>query len=149
MKKFTKQFNNFEEGIKELAKVSFSAEQALKWQNYELPLTEAEAVKNLALNVAFDRPTANGVDWSNTEIEITAFGVSYKTTGGLRFGWGTVLGANDFDSFEGKYMFYVAHPFADDDSAAPAESTLRKSAEESGWKEVDADVFALASYAKF
>lgn len=149
MKKFAKQFNNFEEGIKELSKVSFSAEQSLKWQTYELPLTEEEAVKNLALNVAFDRPTGNGVDWSNTEIEITAFGVSYKTTGGLRFGWGTVLGANDFDSFEGEYMFYVAHPQADENSAAPANSTLRKSCKEKGWKELDADMFALASYAKF
>jgi len=147
--KFIKKFDSFEAGIKELARVSFSAEQALKWQNHELPLSEEEAVKNLAMNVAFDRPTGNGYGWSNTEIDITAFGVSYKTTGGLSFGWATVLGANSSDSFEGEFVFFVAHPQADEESAAPAESTLRNSCIKNGWEERSNDIFALASYVKF
>ena len=84
--KFAKKFSNFEEGIKELSKVSFSAEQALTWQTGRLPSTEEETVKNLALNVAFDRPTANGVDWDCCKIKVSAFGTEYKTAEDLRSG---------------------------------------------------------------
>lgn len=132
---FTKDFNSFTDGIQELAEVSFSAKQALEWQTGFLPETEREAVSSLALNAAFDRPTGNGVGWGEVAIEISAFGVEYRTRSGLRFGWKTLLGASDFDSFEGEYTFYIAHPDATEESAAPLGSTLRQSAEKHGWRE--------------
>lgn len=132
---FTKDFNSFTDGIKELAEVSFSAKQALEWQTGFLPETEREAVSALALNAAFDRPTGNGVGWGEVDIEISAFGVEYRTRSGLRFGWKTLLGATDFDSFEGEYTFYIAHPDANENEAAPPCSTLRQSAKKHGWLE--------------
>lgn len=143
MKLFMKEFNNFKEGIIELAQVSFSAEQALKWQTNSLPLTEEDAVKTLALNVALDRPTGNGVDWGECKIEITAYGVEYRTRGGITFGWQTILGANDFDTFDGEFVFFVVHPNANENSAAPVDSTLRESAEKYGWKESSDFTLAL------
>ena len=135
MKKFIKTFFNFEEGIKELAKVSFSAEQALKWANDgQIPLSETDAVRSLAVNVLMDRPTGNGVGWDECSIDITAFGVSYCTRGGLQFGW-EILSDEDGYYDTGHYLFWIAHPLADEDSAAPAESTLRQSATEHGWLE--------------
>src|SRR5690606_6061379 len=128
MKLFMKEFDSFEKGIKELTELSFSVSQSLAIEELGIP-DEAEAVTRLALNVAFDRPTANGVDWSRASVDITAFGVDYVTTGGLMFGWQTVLGANAFDTFEDEYVFYIAHPEANDESAAPENSTLRESAE--------------------
>src|SRR5690625_3845704 len=106
MKLFMKEFENFEKGIKELTELSYSVAQSLEIEELGIP-DEAEAVTRLAWNVAFDRPTANGVDWSCASIDITAFGVDYVTTGGLMFGWQTVLGANAFDAFEGEFVFYI------------------------------------------
>ena len=143
--KFAKKFSNFEEGIKELSKVSFSAEQALTWQTGRLPSTEEETVKNLALNVAFDRPTANGVDWDCCKIKVSAFGTEYKTGGGLTFGWEVVLGASQMDTFKGEYIFFVQHP----NGKAPEDSTLRQSATEHGWEEKSDMMIGLAGATKF
>ena len=143
--KFAKKFNTFDEGIKELAQVSFSAEQALTWQTGRLPSTEEEAVKNLAVNVALDRPTANGVDWDACAIKISAFGTEYKTGGGLTFGWEVVLGASQMDTFGGEYIFFVEHP----NGKAPEDSTLRQSATEHGWEEKSDMMVGLEGATKF
>ena len=148
MKLFMKEFDSFEKGIKELTELSFSVSQSLAIEELGIP-DEAEAVTRLALNVAFDRPTANGVDWSRASVDITAFGVDYVTTGGLMFGWQTVLGANAFDTFEDEYVFYIAHPEANDESAAPENSTLRESAEKFGWEETSSFMFNLSGASKF
>lgn len=146
---FMKEFNSFKDGVTELSKLSFSADQSLKWQTGKIPVTEEDAVKSLALNVAFDRPTGNGVDWSQCEIDITAYGVRYSTCSGLKFGWETVLGANAFDTFDGEFVFFIAHPEANEEQAAPKESTLKKSAESFGWEEKNEDIFHLAGATKF
>lgn len=130
-----KVFSSFTEGLKELAEVSFSAKQALEWQTHRLPKTEKEAVSSLALNAALDRPTGNGVDWGKVEIRIDAFGIEYKTRSGLKFGWKALTGATASDSFEGEYVFFIAHPYANEEMAAPIESTLRQSCEQHGWEE--------------
>ena len=146
---FMKEFNSFKDGVTELSKLSFSADQSLKWQTGKIPVTEEGAVKSLALNVALDRPTGNGVDWSQCKIDITAYGVSYQTSGGLTFGWETVLGATAFDEFGGKFIFFIAHPNADDTQAAPDDSTLRKSASSFGWIERSMNIVHLAGAEKF
>ena len=143
--KFAKKFNSFKEGIKELAKVSFSAEQALCWQTGKLPSTEEEAVKNLAVNVAFDRTTGNGVGWDACKIKISAYGTEYTTGGGLTFGWEVVLGASQMDTFDGEYVFFVEHP----NGKAPEDSTLRKSATEHGWAEKSDVMIGLEGATKF
>lgn len=134
--RLTKEFNSFREGLQELMQVSFSAEQALKMQGPN-PLKaenpELQAVANLAINAANDRPTGNGVDWNRCEIIIDAFGVDYKTTGGLRFGWKVYQ--HDFQPAlesdgHNRYTFWVSHPsgkFAED-------STLLQAGKDAGWK---------------
>lgn len=141
MKRFEKRFSSFEEGIKELCQVSFSAEDALSHSIRRIPKTEEEAATALAINVLHDRPTGNGANWSDCNIEITASGVDYVTTGGVGFGWYCA-----FDAVEGlgfcwdrrSYVFYVTHPTVvrGERDTAPEDSTLRKSAEAKGWKEV-------------
>jgi len=140
---FVKKFDSFIEGLTELCRVSFSVQDALYFYHRRLPQTEEEAVTALALNAAFDRPTGNGVGWGEVEIKVDAFGVDYKTRSGLRFGWKALTGATDFDDFEGEYVFYIAHPKATEEMAAPADSTLRQSAEKYGWKEKSSFVLVL------
>lgn len=136
--KLKKEFNSFKEGLHGLMQVSYSAEQALKMQGPD-PLKaenpEMQAVANLAQNAADDRPTGNGVDWGRASIDIDAWGVDYKTTGGLRFGWKVYQ--HDFQRIreidgEGgnEWTFFIQHPsgkFADD-------STLLQSGKEAGWE---------------
>jgi len=136
--KLAKNFNSFKEGLQELMQVSFSAEQALKMQGPD-PLKaenpEMQAVANLAQNAADDRPTGNGVDWGKCKIIIDAFGVDYKTTGGLRFGWS--VSSRDFqrireiDGDGGNcWTFYIQHP-----SGKFAEgSTLLQAGKDAGWE---------------
>lgn len=138
-KKFVKIFERFEDGIKELAELSFSAKDALT-MNGPFPKDEKQAVQNLALNVALDRPTGNGANWTECKIDITAEGIHYQTTGGLKFGWCTVF--EDDGMFAGAYNFYVIHRDGTDTSAAPENSTLRKSAERHGWKETSEYLYA-------
>lgn len=149
MKRFMKVFPSFEKGIRELADLSYSACQALEWETGKLPLTEKDAAKSLMMNVLNDRPTGNGYGWGECAIEISAYGVSYWTRSGLNFGWETVLGASQSDCFEGEYVFFIAHPDADESSAAPEDSTLREACEEFGWQEKDELTFHLAGAMKF
>lgn len=149
MKYFIKRFADFMDGLKGLADVSFSAKQSLSHFYGRFPKSEEEAISALALNAAFDRPTANGYGWGKVQIEVDAYGVRYTTTGGLIFGWYADLGASPFDTHEGDHVFFVAHPKADDESAAPADSTLRRSAEAHGWKEVSEMLLSIESYGKF
>lgn len=131
-----KDFNSFEEGIKELAQVSQSVEQALTHYRYDfppygkLPLTESEATMALAYNTVNDRPTGNFVDWGECEIEISPYEVFYRTRGGLVFGWETIQEGDQYGSFKNRYTFYIAHPSGD----FYAGSSLKKSVLEHGWE---------------
>lgn len=144
-RRFEKSFpaSDFEAGVRELAEVSFSAGQALEIRTRldgsiveESVPSEAEAVRRLATNVAGDRPTGNGVGWDSCAVRISAYGVDYTTRSGLRFGWYLDFFSGGFSSWRyGRRVFYVAHPRANWRRAAPAESTLRASAEGRGWVE--------------
>lgn len=131
-----KDFDSFEEGIKELAQVSQSVEQALTYYRYdfppygELPLTESEATMALAYNAVNDRPAGNFHGWGECEIEITPFEVFYKTRGGLVFGWEAIQEGDEYGSFKNRYTFYIAHP----SGVFYEESTLKKSVLEHGWE---------------
>lgn len=138
-KKFVKLFETFEEGIKELAELSFSANDALTMYG-PFPKDEKQAVQNLAWNVAFDRQTGNQDGWNQCKIIIEADGIHYQTSSGLKFGWCTVFESDGM--FDGAYNFYIIHKDGTDTSAAPAESTLRKSAEKFGWKETSEYLYA-------
>lgn len=150
--KFKKEFNTFRDGILELQQVSDSASQALNFYResgyHNIPIdnikikkieTEADAIASLAINVARDRPTGNGVDWGRAEISIESDKVRYQTTGGLQFGWS--LGFDDyqesreFDENEtsfNKWSFWIQHP---DGNQIRRNSTLRQSASRAGWSE--------------
>jgi len=139
---FTKIFDSFEEGIEELAKVSFSAEDALKdgtWRLFKksLPETEEEAAAALASNATWDRPTGNGVGWGEVQFSPHAKLTWYITRGGVLFGWHPEFEDDYWDWGIGKYRFFVSHPAVTRREAtrAPKNSTLRKSAEEHGWAE--------------
>lgn len=131
-----KSFPSFEEGIQELAKVSFSAEQALTADRESLPITEEEAIGQLAANVACYRPTGNGVGWNRSKIEISAFEVTYMTSGGLEFGWRPdfILLKSGLSCFDGGYTFSIRHPKERELGEIPEDSTLLKSAREYGWE---------------
>lgn len=141
-KVFAKEFKNFEEGIKDLAELSYSAEQALTaLRKSELPLEEDQATANLSANVIFDRPTGDGDNWNEACIDVSSFGVTYRTTGGLIFGWSVVFErfGDDFNysySFHDGYVFFIRHPKAPKEVAAPRKSSLRESAEKLEWKEI-------------
>lgn len=144
---FTKIFDSFGEGIEELAKVSFSAEDSLKdgtrrLFKKSLPETEGEAVAALASNAMWDRPTGNGVGWGEVRFSPHAEITWYITRGGVLFGWHPEF-EDDYWSWEGgKYRFFVSHPSVTRREAtrAPKNSTLRKSAEEHGWAEEEIDL---------
>lgn len=128
--KLEKRFSIFREGLEELMEVSFSACSALttgsdpRMADYP----EMAAVAALATNVAFDRPTGNGVGWGQCKIKITAFGVDYTTTGGLKFGW-EIYPATPPDSDH--WTFYIVHP----DGVFHPNSSLLVSARRRGWSE--------------
>jgi len=129
--KLEKRFSNFRGGLEELMALSFSAEQALTMGDTDPRRAddpEEAAIIALALNAAFDRPTGNGVGWGQCKISITAFGVDYTTTGGLRFGWDIYPATPPDDDF---WTFHIIHP----DGVFHPGSTLLASATEKGWKE--------------
>lgn len=76
-------FSTFSDGIVALKKASYSIRQSIG----DLNNIERDVVAVLANNAADDRPTGNGVDWGRCRIEITPYGVTYQTVGGLKFGW--------------------------------------------------------------
>lgn len=136
---FEKNFDSFKKGLKEL--MSFeSAQQALTMDRrnpLDDPDSESSAVAGLAINVANDRPTGNGVDWGRCSISINADRVIYQTTGGLSFGWS--VDHRDYQSYReydetggNKWRFFISHPLGEN---IPESSTLRKKATELGWQE--------------
>lgn len=147
--KFAKQFNSFEEGLKEITELSFSVHDSLTWAKGRLPKDECEATQFLAYNAIADRTTANGVDWGRCHLEVNSFGVSYRTTSGLVFGWETALGASQRDTFEGEFVFFIAHPMANEKQATPAGSSLRRACEEYGWEETSQFALSLQGATKF
>ena len=139
---FTKQFLRFINGLRELCEVSFDAKDALMQLCFgesrdprEAENPERQAVENLAANVAFARPTDNGVDWGRCSITISASSVFYQTGGGLWFGWEVdsrdYQSSREFGEGGNRWTFFVAHPLGQ----APQESSLRQSATAHGWKE--------------
>ncbi len=140
---FQKEFPKFVDGLRELCVVSYSAGQALTQVGFAGPRDprdaddpERQSIENLAVNVAFDRPTGNGVDWGRCSISITAKEVRYTTRGGLAFGW--KVDHRDYGSYrertpEGgnRWTFFIVHPLG----SAPETSTLRASALAYGWME--------------
>lgn len=140
---FTKEFPRFIDGLRELCEVSYSAEQALTHVTFaesrdprEADDPERQAVENLAINVAFDRQTGNGVDWGRCSISITAKEVRYTTRSGLAFRWSVDpcdYGSHREWTSEGGnlWTFFVIHPAGN----APEASTLRASALAHGWAE--------------
>lgn len=147
--KFSKRFNSFEEGLKEIASMSYSVSDSLRWANGRLPKFEDQAVESLATNAINDRQTGNGVGWGKCHLEVNSFGIKYRTSSGLVFGWQTVLGASQFDTFEGQFIFFIAHPEANEKQAAPADSSLRRACEEFGWKETSQFALNLQGATKF
>lgn len=142
--KAVKQFSQFRHGLAELMKLSFSVEQALTADGKdprESDNPEAVAVATLATNVAFDRPTGNGVGWDECEISIRAGEIDYVTTGGLRFGW--AVHSSDYQNCRERekdvlsipakgtncWTFYIQHPLG----GFPKGSTLFKSCQLHGW----------------
>ncbi|WP_222864758.1 hypothetical protein, partial [Serratia marcescens] len=53
---------------------------------FEEIFTEPFVVKGLSCNLIYNRLTSNDADWGTCGMDISAFGVDYITTGGLRFG---------------------------------------------------------------
>lgn len=125
---FTKRFQDLNSGFKEMKRVSFSVTDAVADSS-----DVESAIRVLACNTLF--PTSgNGVGWELPLLEATPRGVQYTTTGGLSFGWraafwGPIGSANT--EFAG-WDFFVKHP----NGVAPKDSTLRASALEHGWVEV-------------
>ena len=147
--KFAKMFDSFEKGLKEITELSYSVNDSLRFSLGRLPKDECEAVECLATNAINDRPTANGVDWGRCYLEVDSYGATYRTSSGLVFGWQTVLGASQFDRFEDEYVFFIAHPEANEEQAAPAKSTLRRACEEFGWEETSDFALSLQGASKF
>lgn len=125
---FTKWFGNLEEGFKELKQISFSVVDATGDAD-----AVADALATLALNTLGMR-TSNGVGWDLPSLEATTYAVTYTTTSGLSFGWRAkfngLIGAANTDHVG--WDFWIKHPAG----AAPAGSTLAKSALAAGWQEV-------------
>lgn len=125
---FTKYFESLEEGFKALKSVSFSVVDATGDAD-----TVADALANLAVNTIHAR-TGNGVGWELPALDASAYAVTYTTTSGLSFGWRAkfngLIGAANTDHVG--WDFWIKHPAG----AAPAGSTLAKSALAAGWQEV-------------
>lgn len=134
---FVKTFDSFEEGLAALRQLSFSASDALGNAS-----DEESAVSRLATNVAFDRPTGNGVGWSQCAIKLDAYGVEYCTRRGLGFGWTTHPDADMSGQMRedgGTYDFFITHPSGENISL---DSSLGVSAREHGWSEIFEDGYA-------
>jgi len=120
---YVKTFASFAPGLTELANVYFSAKDALTMGTPRKPLpeTEEEATTRLALNVIWDRPTGNGVDWDMCSISISAYGVTYTTRGGITFGWRVYPEGSQEYPFLG-YRFFVTHAHIDSPDSSLAAS---------------------------
>jgi len=147
---FKKVFDSFADGMKSLCKVSQSVRHSLnaqytqlgdKIENNQINIQglEEEVTAVLAKNVIGDRPTGNGVGWNRCGIDISAYGVTYVTTGGLTFGWR--VDDDDYQYYREQqdepgntWTFFIIHP---DGENITENSTLRASALAEGWKETD------------
>lgn len=135
--RFVRFFSTFEEGLEALRELSYSASQALGDAT-----DEESAVSHLATNVAFDRPTGNGVGWAQCSVRIDAYGIEYCTRGDLRFGWKVSpewRGGFDLSRVEKRFSFFITHPRGEN---IPLDSSLGVSAREHGWNEVFEDGYA-------
>jgi len=158
---FKKAFSSFEEGLSELASLSFSVAQSIEHglesagievlkrtivdpedgSTLEVPyfstLEEGMVVAALAANTIYNRPTGNGVGWGACGIELDAEKCSYITTGGLSFGWETrpnyFYGSTEMrGNGEDYFGFWIKHPDGED---IPLGSSLQEAAIEMGWTE--------------
>lgn len=137
--RFEKQFDSFSEGIKELVEVSDSAYDSLRHYLRKIPETMEEALLALSMNAIMDKEDGN------CYFEVSSGGVDYITGGNVGFGW-YFAGDGEFGFYDnelgcniGGYIFYVTHPSVVKriNEKAPADSTLRQSAEKHGWEEVE------------
>ncbi len=120
------------EGLQELCTLSFSVRNC--FDVYGGASNLSEAISILGKHSQFS-PAPNGTGWELPTLTSSPInGVSYTTTGGLSFGWRPVFsGPTSTESCrQAGWAFWIQHP----KGVAPAESTLRTSAEAAGWAEV-------------
>lgn len=126
---YKKEFSSFDEGLKALMALSWSAEQAVNHSLWLIAASsdgvlseEARVTAALAVNVHNCRP-GDG----NCELKLAPCkGVRYTTGGGLTFGWGPV-------EEEEQWVFFIEHPLG---AEAPGESSLLLACVNAGWEKI-------------